>query len=205
MEPRIRWAELPDGQQDAGRICQSNLDALASYVRDLRTAVEIFDYAFEQRGPPPFFMPNQDFFPWLLVAARQGILSVYNYRMAFKGVRSQLRQSEALRLQAIGPDIERNKETFDRSFPNLAELRQTVLHDGELLWNQERDRENRNRKDYSGPLGEFAGNGSAIKSGIGDRTYTATFSGSVVEFEMSSLKVEQLEALRSDLIRALRL
>jgi hypothetical protein len=129
---------------------------------------------------------------WRFIAAKQAIVAVYNFSMAAKGMRTQARQIPEL-ASAVS-EIERIRESIKQEFPDLGDLRQTILHQGENFWNDERDRENRSRGPTSNQLGQFAGN-VAISGCLAGNTYLATFSGRDVQFEITQTKVAALRDL----------
>lgn len=188
---RIDLSGLEGEELEAGRLLNSNASTLRSYSDEYNAALALF-----REGP----QLHRDYGQiWFWLAPKIAIVSVYNFSMALKGVRTEARRIRRF-ADEVG-NIEKARETLKTAFPDLAELRQTVLHGGEKHWNAERDRENT----APGPVrvgGFFAEGPAAVSSCIDNETYVASFAGRTVRFEMSNQKawdlihvIEALEAI----------
>ena len=192
IPPTFYRVQAPDEEQRAMDILRHNLRRMGSYVREFQHAAMLMQFV---NSNDELFKDNMLLgSAWRILGAKQSILAVYNYSMAAKGARTQLRIAKAVSALVDHSVLERATEEFKSQFPKLGELRQTVLHQGENLWNEERDRANRNRDHYVGPLGKVAPT-NAIQSSLAGDVYHATFSGEVVTFEASMAKVQILDQL----------
>lgn len=183
---------LEGDELEAGRLLSTNARALRSYSDEYSSAVVLF-----QEGPGLHRDYGQS---WIMLSAKSAVVSVYNFSMALKGVRTQARRIRALS-DAVGV-IERARETLKAEFPDLGELRQTVLHEGEKTWTAERSRENSAR----GPVrvgGFFSGGGANFSRCIENQSYVASFAGRPVKFEMSNEKAWALIHLIEEIEGAL--
>lgn len=193
--PLLLGIEVPPEEKLAFHALRSNLGTLTTYVGSVHAAVALFDTAGD--------LTSRWESDWRRLAAHQAIVSVYNYSMARKGAHGLLRTCQSVKDVVDEPLLERNKEAFKGAFPKLAELRQTVLHQGENLWNEERRRENSFRSPEEGPNASFVmGAGNMVSSMLADNFYVASFAGAQVRFEVSSRKALELHALCAEFLSA---
>lgn len=134
---------------------------------------------------------SRRFREWQRIAAKQAILSVYNFAMGTKEIRTRARNTM---FDPASAAIESVREALKQTFPDLGELRQTVMHEAEKHWNKERDRENRAKGPVDNEFGTLGIN-AAISSSIARNTYLATFAGKEVRFEMVPEKLAKLREL----------
>ena len=193
--PLLRGLIVSSEEKPALRALQSNLFKLTAYVGSVHAAVALFETAGD--------LTSRWEDDWKRLAAHQAIVSIYNYSMSRKGAHGLLRACPTVKDAVNEPLLERNKESFLEAFPKLKELRQTVLHQGENFWNEERRRENSFRSPEVGPNASFVmGAGNMISSTIADNFYCASFAGAQVRLEVSSRKAIELQALCAEFLSA---
>lgn len=175
---------ISNDEQGAQRSLDHCLSAMDHYSSDFGWAVLLFEFVDWQVKDS-----SAKAFAWQKLAAQQSIVAVYNYRMAAKGVRTQLRLCRTISAAVDHAVLEQSTQAFKAAFPHISELRQTVLHQGENLWNVERATVNSVRN-------------IAVQSCLAGNSYLATFAGVEVRFEVSAAKAKLLKRICDDFFAA---
>ncbi len=203
--PYLCPSTLTESDQALNRLLNGNLEAMSSHLEEFCEAAALRGFCMGQRTAVP---DPHLFARWEYLAARQCIVSLYNYREAMDAAhRTLTRQPWAKHIDT--KSLEVTKDAFRAEYPNTRELRQTVLHDAERHATPSRFDVNKVRDgrhlmtDGGGCLIELSG-GSTMTMGscFVDNRYVSNFNGQVVELDLDFKKLERLVSLTQDYYRA---
>lgn len=134
------------------------------------------------------------FAQWAAIAAKAGIVSLYNYRMALDGIHRGRRQCRMWSPLIDHKAVEAAQERFRADFPHTTELRQSLLHAVERYSNEERQRRNALKKRTIIPgLMDVSAGTSLTGSGLLDNLYVATWEGGSYSYELSGHSILKLK------------
>ena len=126
---------------------------------------------------------------WANIACEQAIVAAFNYSEAGKAIRKNRDASQYIRALCRNSDLENAISEARIIFPNIKELRQTVMHNGELYSSISKVNQNVSRKGIVRPGFEFGVGGELILYGgsINGYEYMAQFAGAFYTIEVSPM------------------
>jgi hypothetical protein len=140
---------------------------------------------------------------WTFLAAQTGILALYNFRLSLEGLHRNFRVCRTWGALVNNAAIERARKQFRERFPNTRELRQAIMHSGELYWNAERTNNNAITRGLSD--GDFEINpGSVVAIGnlFRGSTYSTSFAGTLHSYDLTGENARFLVALTAQCFEA---
>jgi hypothetical protein len=179
-------AVIADEDQPFATVIKRNLMIMTFYANEVSDTVRLFS-AIQAL---PFSRNSQG---WAVIPAKQAIVSLYNYRMAMDAVvTNATRASNGLAGVVDTKRMEALKVAFRQQHPNTKELRQSILHQAELMESPERTRATGLRDGHHtyGPI-DF-GVGGIAQSNLINGVLQMTFQGQIYTLPMTKQMAEDL-------------
>ncbi len=206
---RIISAVADEHRSAAAKLVQSLL-SVARYASDFRHAVELFELSRRRArtlgrnrsagiGDDSLHMRYES---WMLMAARDGAITLYNFRHALDNSTMHLKTCGDINGKASQSDIRALKARFEARFSTFTRIRHGVAHEAEFSGQP-------NKHAVIGGIENI--HGSGLSFGLGDEsivhipgalvgdTYTATVNGKLVGYEINSASLVVLESISQDL------
>lgn len=132
--PSKATVAIADEDQPFATVIKQNLMIMTFYANEVSDTVRLFS-AIQAL---PFSRNSQG---WAIIPAKQAIVSLYNYRMVMDAVvTNATRASRGLAGVVDTKRMEALKLAFRQKHPHTKELRQSILHQAELMETAERTR-----------------------------------------------------------------
>jgi len=179
---------------------------LDSYAAKFYYAVALFDMASENLGR--FLQDDRSKVQpslercraWLTLAARDGAMTVFHFAKTLDAVKSGVAGSKNISATLDHTQFRSIRREFREHFPNFEPVRHAVAHSGELL----KDEKRRSENTFSG---SFDGPGLLIRDStdvfvsemLVDRTFSNTFDGKIISYDLSWENWRVLDKIVSDL------
>ena len=197
----IDRGKLPPEEHKAAETVKLNLIHIQIAAQDFRHTVELYLFAHDRK------LAGEDnsrrMIAWMKLAGRSGAILAYSIHRVMQAINAV----NAPTLRALVNMKERNQATslFDAEFPNIAGIRTSAAHPGELTDTENKLANHRLKKAMVSGLGYF-GAGSYIVDGMnayGDHLiFSASFDGKPAQYELSMKKADVLDKVTRHYCRA---
>jgi hypothetical protein len=192
-----RDIDPPDSKPDLSRAEREtigmllfNQRSLGSYADDFHNALALFEYCSKHQVTlqrDPNMEPVQIWRSWLLVAARDGAMSIYHFGKCIDAIQSLFRLCPSFNDKVDHTKIRIAKKLFRSRFPFFVRLRHAIAHSAERAQSPlafERHATKGAMKLADGS--EFGGRGVVmhIGSGLTGRIFFATQEGVLVSYSV---------------------
>lgn len=189
--PLIDLDALPEEEREAALYIHGNLTQLTASTSDFRATLELFLHAHElKRGGADLFKMAK----WIGIAGRNGAIVAHGFWMGMQAINA----TNAPSVWGKADMNARNEATklFAAEFPSLAKIRKTAAHPVELSATPTELKRHGLKESYAGlsmqlAPGTFVQGGMHVSSG--KLTYTSSFEGQMVSYDLSDEKAQALE------------
>lgn len=198
---RIDRATLPPGEHTAADTVERNLLHLETAAEEFRRTVELYVFTHDRK------LAGQDdsrrMVSWINIAGRNGAIVAYGMHMVMQAINSI--NAPILRQKVDMGERSQATKLFAAEFPNIAHIRTSAAHPGELSATDKELEKHRLKEPMLSGLG-FFGPGSFVHGGMhaeNDKlTYTASFEGRPASYELSMRKADVLAMVAQHYNRA---
>jgi hypothetical protein len=192
--PIIDLQSAPADEHTQMMLLNKALRDIDRFIADFSAALDLFDYCDSQRSGAP----NDKFFRWRYIAARDAVMTVFHFRYSMEAAGNFAKGSSYLKPNLDRAKLSKATAAFDKRFPDYELSRHAVAHAGEIGKSVPRF----NRNSFSGTFqGEAFGLEDVSNVVVGDqldgRAYTSTFEGKVVRCEVSKETLGRLADISS--------
>lgn len=194
--PRLQENGLSPEELTPAAFVEQNLSAMEMFAGHFANAVALFLVCQEKNAPTGSLWDG-----WMWTAAHQGVLSLYNFRMALDGAETVNRLCPSWKGKVDFAALHQAKQRFRTEFPHTKELRQTVLHSAELHRSEEREKINIVRGEQYIPGGIYLDAESSVTfpgGYLSGSRYNANFGGKVVGYDVTWDSVHVLNDVARD-------
>lgn len=203
--PYLMDAGVPDEQKAAARSLSANLSAMHTHAENFGAAIALYQVSkannddWKGIGRPLFSW-------WMFMAAQQGVLEIYNYRMAMDAFMKLRSLCKAWSDTFENAKLEAAKDRFREIFPHTKEMRQSLMHKAELHRNPENEALNKLRPDSNFMQAGVAPNCSVVLTGgaIVNGRYSATYQGYDVGYALADVSIVALNENAAAFFSAVR-
>lgn len=195
-ETPILWAStLPADQKVAGESLISNISSISTHCRQLSAAVALFGFCVENDAKGKLFGD------WMLIAARDGAMTIRNYGKALASIRSLIglcvswaERTDLARLKAA-------EKRFQLLFPFADKLRHSVAHP-EFYNDASKGMGVKNPTGIPGST--FSEDSTFISSNsLFNDEFVATFEGVVVKYSVSAVTAKCIAEITLEIFASL--
>ena len=190
--PQIDVRVAPKEEADNLSLLNKALSDLQRYENHFASALHLFDYCYIQLS---VMRPtvSDAFQSWMLVAARDAVMSMWHFRKVLDAANSFANQSPYVAPQLDRTALGEAHTKFDGYFPEFVPMRHAVAHAGELAKNKKAYELNAFSGDYEGRGLKITNSTNVIvQDTLQDRMYTCTHEGKIVHCEISGATVIRL-------------
>lgn len=197
---------VPIGERPLASAIIRGLRGMDSYVSDFGAAVTLFEYSNSSRidllkgssliqpvGPSTLSMLDSQnlYSSWMMVAARDGAMSIYHFIKAMEGVKHCIHKAPTIEACFDRSVSRLATKLFNSHFPNWNEIRHAVAHAAELSETPEKLKSNSFSKELSldGVHINKGGDGTGcvfISNGLINNSFSTTINGKLLQYEVSS-------------------
>ena len=192
---------LPPEEHAAAQTVEMNLIHLHTAATEFRHTVELYLFAHDRKLATPD--DSCRMIAWINIAGRNGSIVAYGIHMVMQAINSV--NAPTLRKMVDMNGRSQGTKLFAAEFPNIAGIRTSAAHPGELSATQTQLDKHHLKETMVSGLGVF-GAGSYVSGGMvaGDDhlIYSASFEGTPVEYELSVRKADVLEKIAQHYSRA---
>lgn len=195
------------------RNLNDQLRELASHCKDFGCCVALFEHsneayrreinALRKQGQRPDYRKISVHEAWCRIGARSGALALRNYRETLKFIQSSAGKIESLRSGLDLKSVRTAKRRFEKFFPNVVTLRDSVAHPE--AYNNPLQSEKMGTTDSifhpsrpDIPVIANVGSQITVRDGIIGQQYTSTFNNTVVSYSVSTDSVLEFCGITSD-------
>lgn len=207
MAPCLDHDGLPDSEKNGAYLVEANLSNLDSHVRDMQTALRLFDFTsanqagarqqpYENKQAQAFLEISSG---WQMVAARDGAMTIYHFATALAGIRETVSASPTLYGLVDMLKLKAANQLLHKRFPNFGDVRNAVAHVADKMKTPSKYDEH----SFSGSMNNAAIkadniSGLTISNMLMDRKYANTWNGKLLEYEISGETVASLNEIKSE-------
>ncbi len=193
MPPRLDFATIPAAEKDAASSVELCLLNLEHFVRSFQSAASLFDYSFRRlregiQGPDGLVLPEPrcDYQSrgWMGIAGRDGAMSIYHFGVTAAGVRSGLGLCRSVGARIDHKELRAALREFEQGFPAYVAMRDAVAHSADRLLSPSKLREH------------TPANNVVIADGFIGSTFTTTWEGKALSYDLSQPSLNKLESTR---------
>ena len=190
--PKIRLASLPLEERESADFISVLLAELVSYSYDFWAALNLFDYASTKLpGVQDMDIEQKQLFTrWLLIAAKDGAMTIYHFGETLDLIRGGLKDCPTLRELTHIDDLKSADKDFDKLFPNYVRLRHAIAHEAVVAKTP--------REKYIDTDNEAV----FITATVDHRTFKAHWNGRDAEYDISSETLDNLNTMIDRVMRA---
>lgn len=197
--PVLFYGNVPEVQLEALQFVGHALDNLEYFANSFEAALKLFDYSAGQIKAAPKHR-RELMRGWQFVAARDGVVTIYNFREAIKSVKQSLHECPHIKSRLSFQKIEDAEKRFNSYFPNAKRLRHSVGHAGEKASNSHQHR----KHGYTGKIQLYPGKTVRVKKFIAidilnKRKYSNTWDGRLESYRISSQTLRRLISIRDEI------
>ena len=197
----MNYPSATEDEHDGALALSMNSDALTKHAAHFADAVALFEVAGQESLRTNSRLVGR----WQFLAARQGIVSIYNYRMAMDGVLKMRSACPAWSAAFDNARLESAKTQFRQEFKHTKELRQSLLHNSEMFWNPTNYKTNVSTKGIDNRCFKIPPGAQVVADGnLFNNIYMVQFVGQQFELEMSLKKLGVLIAITRDFFSGLK-
>lgn len=202
--PDIHIAALPENEREAARYIGGNLRFVRSSSEALYHAAVLCDHCDK------IYLEANDswqsvFHGWMLMAARDGAMTIYHYGMSVQAIDALLKQCPALEALVDQDALKQSRKLFSESFPSFALIRHAVAHAGDVGKNPAWFNKHASGDGFEIPNLTIEPGGSVlIGSILTGRSFTTTFAKKHVTYDLNRQSVIALSKAMEALFAAFR-
>lgn len=211
--PSFKYRTLPKEEWDGARRLEARLIDLHHYCDTFHAALALFDHAAALHAPVSStralikqgrLKAAQDareqaalYRKWLMIAARDGAMTIYNFDRAIESIPSVLHRCPTLEKLVTHDELRAAKDRFIHHFGSAAAIRLFVAHQAEVFGSDQEIK----KHSYSGPVNAAGINlpmaqGLMIGGVLQDRVYSVTTKGEIHQYEISQATLDQLVSVK---------
>ena len=170
---------------------ENHLRQLSKYAEDFFHAVALFDIAGAnaQRvmsAQPINRVMFDRFVQWQFIAARDGAMTIFHFAKSLDALKASVGDCAPVSGHIDHNDFRAARRKFREAFKDFEPVRHAVAHSGELAKNAKSRARNAFSGNHSGPGIEIEGStGVMINSQLVGRTFTNTYEGKIVSYDLS--------------------
>lgn len=205
MDLRIRLASIPHLDINAAYQLANSVDQVGGYAERFAAALSLFDFstaelseALPRFGQASAMTQIKMATAWARIAARDGAITIYNFRSSLDNVTSCLHLVPCVKQRTCRETLRMLKRRFDAHFPHWERMRHGISHEA----------------DFAGARDEHAFSGSYEQHGIklntgrqkviltdtvSGRTFITTVKKQIVTYEISNASLEMLKTTYNEL------
>lgn len=215
------WPTFPQGEHETVRLASNQLSSLASLVRRFADALALVDFCEAQiaqaqatkkdtvdrqaAGAHTGFEATQAFreaigYPlaWISMAARDAIITIWDFAETLHGLRSAIRRSPTLAAYISDEALDASISWFHTEFPDAKSMRHAAAHNADTV--------NRpNQHSFTGsvelPGVQMENSKNIIISAISGRTVIVTREGKVMQYDITEGTLQKLYGLQQQIYR----
>lgn len=200
MAPPIETIGATPKVSAALRALTHNLSAVRNYANEFTSTVMLSDRLIQEKNSSPIEM-RMMFGSWQDIAARSGVVTLYNFRMALNSACSFHKSCNELSSKIDHKMISSSKDIFLKRFPHTRELRQAILHQAELHSNDSRFKQNAITKGLDDGPFKINGGTLIVQNLSVDRTFKTSFDGKLYEYDLTIDSIEVLLKTATELFK----
>lgn len=196
LTPNYNFLAFPEKEQRESIQFMVYVGEIWEAVRFFNSALALFNFCNDQTND--HFRHDNELLKhsttWKLIAARDGVWSIYNLGITMKNVRSGLGTLPTLRSLLDHKKLRTAQKKFEAWFPDYERIRHALGHSPELMKNK-----NARAKNYY--IGPFKSDGMIIsgestqimiKNSLLGNVYQTTFAGRLLCYEISQTTLNKL-------------
>ena len=176
-----------------------SLAGMGTYLQSFRAAVALFDFAAPIATPlesPTGFPPHDVVIRWPYIAARDGAMNIYHFRVAMEAAKASAHQLQLVRDAINWTKVRAATKRFQTQFPDFEKIRHAVAHAADLGKTLKEQRRNRIKGPRTGPLVRLsAGASVTIANSLINQTFATTIGGQLVSYDVTTETADKLEAI----------
>lgn len=201
---QLPFTDLPEDERELGLAFQENLNDLRRASSDLSYALALFQFSdtqiLESHKIERFLSPNAVWHPWKFIAVKFGGLSIRNWGQALGAIQGLVGRVPTWAQQIDSTKFRELRREFDERFPNIDKLRHSIAHP-EAYSNPQKNTSTSGT--ISIPGAHFENVGSIqVQANLHNSTYTSTFEGTIVQYDLSSENAKRVVDMTSKAFRA---
>jgi hypothetical protein len=168
---------------------QTNLYLLTEHLKDFKAAISLFEHATKLGAEHT--AEKQLYSQWRFIAGRDGAVTIYNLGKTMEGIRASLHNCPSLNALVDQSLLTESTRILRQNFPRFEGIRHTIGHMAEFL----RDNESRQEHGVGGVM---------IANSLFGRTFTATFEGKILGYEISAQSAGHLQLAVTTMLNAFK-
>jgi len=211
--PRFNKGGLPSQEAEGAGLIETNLMSLESYVRDLQSALYLFDFtAINQNAARQVMQGNahaanflEQSNGWQFLAARDGAMTIYHFATTLSGINETVAELSEFKTLMNREKMKSANKMLSEKFPNFGEVRHAVAHVADKVKNPRKFKTH----SFSGSIDSRAikaenVSGLTISNMLVDRQFTNTWNGKLLTYELSQTTIDHLNCVRKEVWEAFR-
>ena len=192
--PKIDFLKLPKYDRKDAYQCQSNLQAIEGYCQDFARALQLYHFSGAQSlmwVSSPHHGMHDMFASWKFIAARDGAMSIYHFAKSMDGANTWAFRCESTKEKIDRSALGRAFALLRTHFPRFEAMRHAIAHAGEIAKNPKWLADHSFNGSYDSNMIKLENStGTAIKNGLMNNIYIATFNNEIQEYEISQRTLE---------------
>lgn len=191
--PRFRLEAFEYADRAAVRHLEDLLEDLSAYVDKFYYAVKLFDAmsvnyhsASVVNSATVEYNALDHYLSWMRIAARDGAMTLFHIAKTLDAINSSISKCKLIFELIDRQALKSARLLFFNSFSNFSAIRHSVAHSGELFASEKAKKENSFSGDYEGLGMKIERSiGTIITEGLYNRTFTNTYDGEIVSYDIS--------------------
>lgn len=197
---RVAHHKFPLEEQEASLFLEISLNNMQRFIRYFASDLKLLDHCLLEKSKliGPEDRPKREIFAlWSMVSARDGAMNVYHFGKSLHGAGHALAKCHSSKGKRDEKMLKNARRLFATSFPRNEAVRHAVGHSAELAYPDW-------HKNHSF-TGSHSGKGFSVAQATNvminpmllGRTFTATFEGKILSYELSEKALEVLERVQT--------
>lgn len=187
--------QYPEEEQPEIRHVEGLLFGINRFVQDFGAAASLFEFCRAHSSQLPA--------PWMLVAARDGAMSIYHFGKSLEAIRAGFGRCPTYRKAVEHTKLKQGSKDFEAAFPGFIKLRHAIAHNAELGETKEKAAANAAK----GPFDQFGvniGEGASIGigNGLSNDTFFCSIDGTMVSYKINASSLKALINVKDTLDQA---
>ena len=217
-KPPTKWCKgLDSADKEVSGYVVGLLLMLNYYVRCFEAAVQLFEIAAttQRRASDAFKKDRANIDAaadleivdgWVVIAARDGAMSIYHFGCTMDGLVETMGKAPGLRTK-YGRPLKLVRKQFEEAFPSFFKVRHAIAHSAERNKSPEKIEEHSLVGPWKTSRMEFTAAEGVAMSGmltdvLDNRTWSSTWDGQVVSYEISVETLANLVKFRDEIYLA---
>ncbi len=126
--PALYYGNVPESQHHAHDVVGGALDNLNHCLDCFESALKLHDHGLTKLRSAKGITRKHLYRHWQFIAARDGAVSIFNFKWALEGLGDSVNQCDYLKERLDLAAIRAAKRLFDKHFPNATQVRHAVAH-----------------------------------------------------------------------------